>query len=154
MKGGPPTNDVRMSLEPAAPLSLDVFKLVKRAEGPIGKRLIGEWPQTLCGLQLGRMGWQKEQVEAFRKSQITTLVPSCLIHHQQNVLVWSHPLFLCESRERQRKSRGIDCRHEHPTGLSALGLHKAVEIHPLVAWSHHCSDTTAEASPTPGVRWA
>jgi hypothetical protein len=79
------------------------------------------------------MGWQKEQVEPLGKSQITALVPSCLIHHQEKVLVWSHPLFLCESPQRQRKGLGMDRGHEQPTGLSALRLH--VEIQPLVAWS-------------------
>ena len=53
MKRGPPTNNLRMSLEPAAALGLNVFKLVKRAKDPIGQRLIGERPQALCRLELG-----------------------------------------------------------------------------------------------------
>ena len=65
------------------------------------------------------------------------------------MLVWPHPLFLCESRERQRKGRGIDRGHEQPSGRPALRLHKAVQIHPLVAWSHHSPDPAAFAGPNP-----
>lgn len=88
MKGGAPTNALRMSLKPATALGLDLFQLIKGAEDPIGKRLIGEWPQTLRGLEFWRMGWQKEQMEPFRNLKLGTLVPACLIDDQKNVLVW------------------------------------------------------------------
>ena len=87
MKEGPPTNEVRMSLESAAAVCLNVLPLIKRAEDPIGKRLIGERPQAFCGLQLRRMGWQKEQMQPFGHHQRTTLVPASLIQNQENTLV-------------------------------------------------------------------
>ena len=50
--------------------------------------------------------------------------------------------FRGESSQSQGKGRGIDRRHKQPTGLSALWLHKPIEIHPLIARSDH--------SPYPG----
>jgi hypothetical protein len=92
-----------MSLEPAAALGLNVLQLIKRVEDPIGKRLIGERPQAFCGLQIGRMGWQKEQMKPFGNHQITTLVPASLIQNQEKMLVWPSALFLCEGRKTREK---------------------------------------------------
>ena len=96
MVGGPTPNNLWMSLQPAAAISLDLFQLVKRSEQPVNQRLIGERPQTFCGLQLGRMGWQKEQMKPFWNHEIPTLVPASLIQHQENLLVRPRALFLCE----------------------------------------------------------
>ena len=40
MKGGSTSNDLWMSLEPAAPFALDLFQFVKRSEDSIGERFI------------------------------------------------------------------------------------------------------------------
>ena len=76
MKGGSPSNDFRMSLEPATALGLNVLEFVKRTEDPIGERPFGERPPAFCRLELGRMGWQKEQLPAFRDLEPCTLVPA------------------------------------------------------------------------------
>ena len=149
MKGGPPTNDLRMSLEPAATFRLNVLQLVERAEDPIGKRLIGERPQAFCGLQLGRMGWQKEQMQPFWNHELPTLVPARLIQHQENLLVRPRALFPCEGGQREGKSCGIDCWHEQPRGLAALWLHKPIEVRPLIAGSDHGPNPVPFARPDP-----
>lgn len=80
---------------------------------------------------------QEQQVQPLRNLEISTLVPASLIQDQEQVFVWPHPLFLGESSQSEGKGRGIDRRHEQPTGLSALWLHKPIEIHPLIARSDH-----------------
>jgi hypothetical protein len=149
VKGGTPTDHFRMSLEPAAARGLNVLQIVKRAEDPIGKRLIGEWPQAFCGLQLGRMRRQKEQMKPFWNHEITTLVPARLIQNQENLLVQPSALFLCEGGQREGKGRGIDRRHEQPGSLAALWLHKPIEIHPLIARSDHSPNPAPFARPDP-----
>lgn len=147
MKGGPPPNDVRMSLEPTASGNLNLLQLVKRVESPIGKRLIGERPEALSGLQLGRVGWQKEQVKSFRNHQIRTFVPTSLIEHQENVLVWPNLLFLCEGGQRDGEGCGVDGGQEQPTRLSAFRLHKPVQMHPLIPLTDHRSHPAPCARP-------
>lgn len=104
MKRGLPLNDLRMGLEPATALGLHVLELVKRTEDPIGKRLIGEWPQALCWLEFGGVRWQKEQMQAFRKLKICTLMPACLIQDQESLFVCPNALFLCEGGQSERKT--------------------------------------------------
>lgn len=147
MKGGAPTNVLRMSLKPATTFSLDLFQLIKGVEDSIGKRLIGEGPQPLRRLKFWRMGWQKEQMESFRNLKLGTCVPACPIHDQKNVLVWPHLLFLREGRQRERKSGDRDGGHEEPTGRATLWLYKAIEIHPAIARSHHRPNSAPFASP-------
>lgn len=149
MKGDPPTNDVRMSLEPAAALCLNILQLIKRTEDAIGQWLIGERPQAFCGLQFRRMRGQKEQMQPFGNHQSTTLVPASLIQHQENLLVWPHALFLCESSQNERKDLCIDRGHEQPRRLSTRRLDKAIQIHPLIARSHHCPHSAPFACPDP-----
>lgn len=149
MKGGSSTNDLRMSLKPAAALCLNGLEIVKRTEDSIGERLIGERPQAFCGLEFRRMRWQKEQMQAFGNLKLSTLVPACLIHHQENVLVWPYPLLLCKGGKCERKGGGIDCGHEQPRSLSALRLDKAIQIHPLIARAHHSPHSRAFACPDP-----
>lgn len=138
-----------MSLEPAAAGCLNVLQIVKRAEDPIGKRLIGERPQAFCGLQLGRMGWQKEQVKPFWNHEVPTLVPASLIQNQEDLLVRPNALFLCEGGQSEGKSRCIDHRHEQPGGLAALWLHKPIEIHPLIAGANDGPNPAPLARPDP-----
>jgi hypothetical protein len=77
-----------VSLEPAAALGLNLFKLVKRREGSIGERLVGERPEAFCGLQLWRMRGQEEQMQPLRDHQASAFVPTGLIEHQSNVFLW------------------------------------------------------------------
>lgn len=147
MKGGPPTNDLRMSLEPAATDCLNLLQFLKRVEDAIGKRLIGERPEAFSRLQLGRVGWQKEQMKPLRNHQIPTFVPAGLIKHQENVLVWPNLLFLCESGQREGEGSSVDGGHEQPTRLSALWLDKPIEMHPLIPLADHRSHSASLACP-------
>jgi hypothetical protein len=45
-------------------LDLGGLKVVEGPEQAVGHTLIGEWPQALTGLQLGRIGRQEEQMNA------------------------------------------------------------------------------------------
>src|SRR5262249_11481688 len=98
---------------------------------------------------LRRMGWQKEQMQPLGNSEGSTLVPTRLIHHQQQAFLRSHTLLLSKGAERQRKGFSIDCGHEQPRSLSALRLNKAIEIHPLIARPDYCPQPCAFLRPHP-----
>jgi hypothetical protein len=99
------------------------------------------------------MRWQEQQMQSFWNHQISTLVPASLIQNQEQVLGWTHFVLLGESGESEGKSRGIDRRHEQPTGLSALWLDKSIEIYPLVAWSDQRSHSGSLSGPDPAQDW-
>ena len=86
MKGGTPSNDLRVGLQPATALGLHLFQLVKGSEHPIGQWLVGERPETLGRLQFGRVGRQEVQMQAFRKAQVQTGVPTGPIEDQDDLL--------------------------------------------------------------------
>ena len=90
---------------------------------------------------------QEQQVQPWRKLQISTRMPASLIQDQQDVFVWPHPLFLGKGSQCQGKGHGRDGRHEQPIGLSALRLHKPLERPPLRALSDHGSHSGPFAGP-------
>ncbi len=53
-------------------------------------------------------------MEPFGNDQVPTLVPASLIQNQENMLVWSNVLFLCEGSQSKRKNVRSDCGQEQP----------------------------------------
>lgn len=86
-------------------------------------------------------------MQPFWNHQISTLMPARLIEDQKQMFLRPDFLFVSERSECERKGRGIDCWHEQPTGLAALGLHKPIEIHPLIARSDDRSHSGSLARP-------
>ncbi len=95
------------------------------------------------------MRWQKEQMEPVWKHQIGTLVPAGLVQNQQEVFIWAHSLLLGESSQSKGKGSSIDRRHEQPTGLSALWLHKPIQVHPLIARPDYSPHSGSFSGPDP-----
>ena len=85
--------------------------------------------------------------------QVSTFVPARLIQHQEQVFLWPDSLFAGERREREGKGCGIDRRQEQPTGLAALGLHKPIQIHPLITRSDHGPHAGPLACPDAAQDW-
>ncbi len=84
-------------------------------------------------------------MKPFRNHQIPTLVPTSLVKHQKHVFVWPNLLFLCERGQREGEGSGIDGGQEQPTCLSTLRLDKAIQMHPLIALTDHCSHSRSLA---------
>ena len=73
-------------------------QLVKRLEATIGDDFVCERPEMFAGLQLRRVGWQKEEMDALRHEDFPTFMPPGSIQHQHNVPIRT-------SRNRLRKVR-------------------------------------------------
>src|SRR5215210_313251 len=69
----------------------------------------------------------------FRNFDLLTSVPPSLIHHQKYALLLAHSHLFGELIERHREQLYIDRGQDQPVHLSALGLHEAVEVGPLVS---------------------
>lgn len=149
MKAGVSANEFWMRLQVATTLSLHLLQFVKRRESPISQRLIGKWPEALCGLQLGRVGRQEHQMEAFGNRQLGTLMPPCSVYQQDDLFVRVHPCLLRKDRQRLRKGLDVDGRQEQPTGASTCWVHKGVDIHPLIRGPNDGSHRRAFGRPYP-----
>ncbi len=86
MKVGKGTDDFWLVLQHDTALDLGSLEIVELAERLVGDALIGEWPQALTRLQFGRIGRQKEQMDAFGHHKLFAGMPACLIENQQDPL--------------------------------------------------------------------
>ena len=93
-------DDLRLVLQHNTALDLCSLELIKRAERLVGDPLVGERPQTLTGLQFGRIGWQEEQMDTFGHHEFFAGMPASLIEDQQDALRWAGADGLGELRQR------------------------------------------------------
>ncbi len=68
-------------------------------------------------------------------------MPACPIQHQCNLFVRTSANAFGKVVQGQGHHLDSDPRQEQPDGLSRLWMHKAVDIHPLIACVHHDSRT-------------
>ena len=97
MEAGMGSDDLRVRLQPAAALSLDLFQLVERGEDPIGQWLIAKWPEALGRLHLWGIRRQEHQVDPLRQCESSTAVPASTIQDQHDAFVWACFHFLGKS---------------------------------------------------------
>ena len=136
MKAGVSTYHRRVILEPAAALGLHLFQFIQRREHPIGQWLVGERPQPLCRLDLGRIGREEQQLDTWGKRDCGTFVPSCAIQQQDDLFVRPSSDLLGKQRQGLGEHLPIDCWQKQPGGTPAFGMNKGEDVHPLIAWGH------------------
>jgi len=79
---------------------------------------IGQGPQMLGRLQLGRIRRQEEQMESFRNGERLVGMPSGTVEHQHDLLLLTRSHGLREMLLGQGKDFGIDSWQEQPLGVS------------------------------------
>lgn len=67
-------------------------------------------------------------------------MPTRLIEYQSNMFVRPEVMLLGKGTQSQLKGLHIDGGHQQPGSPTALWLHKAVQIHPLIALLHYSGD--------------
>src|SRR5215216_6376942 len=80
----------------AAALAESSRQLRERLEVLVGQRLIAEFPEVLGRLQLGRVGWQGDQLDPFGALHLRARVPPRSVQHQEDALPGSDLLLLRE----------------------------------------------------------
>ncbi len=80
-----PTKTEWIVLKNDTPLGLHLLQLIKRLEATIGDDFVCERPEMFAGLQLRRVGRQKEEMDALRHEDFPTLMPPGPIQHQHNM---------------------------------------------------------------------
>jgi hypothetical protein len=118
-------------------------------EGPIRERFVGQRPHPLRRLEFGGIGGQQFQVNATRDGHLGAAVPAGLIHHEHYLLGGPCPDLLGEMGQGAGEGRDIDRRHEQPVRRPRLGLHKPIDVLPLVAGPDAGAERLAPPRPDP-----
>jgi hypothetical protein len=139
---GPPVepgggaNQVGTRLEGDAARGLSVFEVVDAGEMAVDERGIGQGPEVLGGLELGRIRWQEEQMHVLGHAQFDACMPACLVQDEHNLFLGAGADLLGKGsqfdfeegdavRRRQMKDRAAGSRVDEPD-----------EIAPVIAMLH------------------
>ncbi len=136
MKVGSAADNVGLVLEPVTVGGDRVLKRVDGREVLSDKRLVGEGPQRLSGLQLRRVGRQEDEMDALRHLELGAGVVARLIEHQDNASARAGADRFGEGVEDRAHHRGIDAGGELPFIASRRGMHEGEHIEPLAALLH------------------
>jgi hypothetical protein len=136
MEVGARADQLRLVLQHDTPVRLSCLQVVEGWEHPIGHPLVGERPQAFTGLQFGRVGWQEEQMNAFGHHQLLAGVPASSIQHQQDPFALASSDSLGELRQSNREHFCRDRGQQEPLGPPRGRMHKAKDVHPLIALPH------------------
>ena len=102
-------------------------------EAAVGDGLVGERPEAFGGVQLRRVGRQKEKDEPLGRFDFLADVPAGVIEDEDDDLGATNAAFLGEGLERFLEGRDVDGVEEIPDHLARAWFDKAIEIEPLVA---------------------
>src|SRR2546429_5975020 len=147
MKGGRRLDVLWVAQQCLAALQLRLFQLLKGVKVAIGDAFVGQGPESLTWLQLWRIRRQKDEMEPFWDDQLRTAMPACSIQHQDNMLARTGTDTACKLLQGQIHHGNIDPRKEQPDGSPRLRMHKAIDVHPLVARLHDHPRTHALLHP-------
>lgn len=149
MEKGVAANAIGLLLQNAAALALDCLQGRQIVEPPIGQRFIGERPEALSRLQFGRIGRQKEEMDALRDTDLLAGVPAGAIEHQQDVLLRSRSNLPRKRGQHLSKERGRHRGEQPPDRLAGRGTDEATDIEPLVSLPDGSDGTLPDRCPDP-----
>ena len=122
-----------MALERDAALGLDLFEVGDAGEVAVGERGVGQRPEVLGRLQLGRVGWQEEQVDVLGHAQLGTGMPAGAVEDEDDLLGRAGADLTGEFGELDREERDRHAGGEVEEGPPRGRLDEADQIAPREA---------------------
>ncbi len=110
MEAGGGADEVRTALQGDTAGRLDVFEFVNAGKVTVGQTGVGQRPEMLGGLQLGRVGRQKEQMDMLGHAQLDAGVLAGAVEDQHDLLGRDSAHFGGERGEHGLKQRNVDGR--------------------------------------------
>lgn len=120
-------------LEAGTARGLCVFERLDGGEVAIGQDGVGQRPQMLRGLQLGRIRRQKQQVHVLGHAQAEAGMPPSLVQDEHDLFVWASTDLLSEGRQFRLKERDGDAGGQMKDGAPRGGMDEANQVTPLIA---------------------
>jgi hypothetical protein len=132
MEVRPSANHLRHRLSRETALDWHVLQGVEILKVTICQGFVGQWPQPFRWLQLRRVGRQKVQVHPGRLLHLGAGMPTSPVEHQEHLLRHPGPHRLGKRCERDRERGNRHGWQQQPHGPARRGVHKGIEVTPLV----------------------
>ena len=126
-------NEVGTRLEGDAARGLGVLELVDRSEMAVGQGRVGQRPQVLGRLQLGRIRRQEQPVDMLGHPQLDAGMPARAVQDEDDLLGGSSTHLSGEGGEFDLEERDADRRGQMKDRTAGGGVHEADEGAPVVA---------------------
>ncbi len=130
-----------------ASLADDRVELVDRRHMLVDDGLVDERPERFRGLQLGRVGRQKNQPHALRHAQSRFAMPAGVVEHEHDGSIDAGLRLACEGFEQRCKERLRDAVMHIPEGLAARRRDEGGDIKPIEAMMALRDGTFADRRP-------
>jgi len=132
MEAGGGANEIGLRLQGDTACGLSVLEIVDRGEMPVGQDGVGERPEMLGGLQLGRVRRQEEQMHMLGDVEAGARVPARPIQEQHELFGGPRADLGSERRQLGLKERDIDGGGHMKDGAARGGMDEADEVAPVV----------------------
>ena len=136
---GPPmeqrrgANQIRSALQCGTPGELRLFQLLDRDKMAVDQCCVGQRPQMLRWLQLGRERWQEEQMEVLGHPELEAGMPACPVKNQDDLLLRTRSDGPSKRLQFDGKQVQIHAGRQMEDGLSRSRMHETDQITPVVA---------------------
>jgi hypothetical protein len=138
---------VWLRLEASAACELHVLEFLNRGELPVDQAGVGQGPEMLGRLELGRVRRQEQQMDMLGDAQPLAGVPACAIQDQHDLLGRTRPNGPREGGELDFKECDADAGGQVEDGAARGRMHKPDEVAPCEAVPHWCHRTLANRRP-------
>jgi hypothetical protein len=149
MKVGVGTNHFRHRLQRETALGLDRLQSFEILKVAIGERFIGQRPQALCRLQLWGLRRQQGEVHPGGELYLWAHMPARPVAHQEDLFAPPGAHGLGEFGEGYREGHDRDGGQQQPERPARRGVHKGIQITPLVPMLDYRGGTLPPAAPHP-----
>jgi hypothetical protein len=120
-------------MERDAALRLGLLQVRDGGEVAVGQRGVGEPPQVLGRVELGRVGRQEEQMEMLGHLELGAGMPARAVQDEHDLFARPSAHRLGEGRQLSREQFDAHARRQIPDGAAGGGVDEARQIAPLVA---------------------
>jgi hypothetical protein len=149
VKAGARANRRQLLLQLGTARQLHLLQLLDRGEMLIDEDRIGQGPEVLGWLELGRIGRQKQQVHVLRHPQTHTGVPARPVEYQHNLLAGTGSGCASKSRQLRFKEGNRDAGGQMKDGAARGGMDKADDVAPGKAVLNNGYRSLANRRPHP-----
>ncbi len=142
-------DQLRVALQLSAAGKLGILQLLDGSEVAVDQAGVGQWPQVLGRLELGRVRRQEEQMDMLGYTQAEARVPAGPVEHEDDLLAGTGPDRVGERGELDFKECNADARCQVEDRATRSRMDEANEIAPGEAVAYQGDRALSAGRPHP-----